>query len=134
MSQNLRLALWVPMVDPAAIGNIIKTVNPPTANKRVPSTFVAEAGGAGSGSPSDATPLMSGTAVPGLSVQFARGDHVHPTDTSRAPINSPAFTGNPTAATQAANNNSTRLATTAYVDAGLAALAATLVVLDGGTF
>lgn len=33
-----------------------------------------------------------------------------------APLLSPSFTGNPTAPTQTAGNNSTRLATTAYVD------------------
>lgn len=37
-----------------------------------------------------------------------------------APVNSPAFTGNPTAPTQSAGNNSTRLATTAYVDTAAA--------------
>jgi hypothetical protein len=35
----------------------------------------------------------------------------------KADVNSPAFTGLPTAPTMAANDNSTRLATTAYVDA-----------------
>jgi len=40
-----------------------------------------------------------------------------------AKIASPALTGNPTAPTQSANNNSTRLATTAYTDAAIAALA-----------
>ena len=35
--------------------------------------------------------------------------------TAYAPLASPALTGNPTAPTQAANNNSTRIATTAYV-------------------
>jgi outer membrane murein-binding lipoprotein Lpp len=35
---------------------------------------------------------------------------------SLAPLNSPALTGNPTAPTQPANNNSTLIATTAYVD------------------
>lgn len=34
----------------------------------------------------------------------------------KAPLASPAFTGTPTAPTQSAGNNSTRLATTAYVD------------------
>lgn len=38
---------------------------------------------------------------------------------------SPAFTGNPTAPTQSAGNNSTRLSTTAYVDAAIAALIGT---------
>jgi hypothetical protein len=36
---------------------------------------------------------------------------------TKAPLASPALTGNPTAPTQAAGNNSTRIATTAYVDA-----------------
>ena len=34
-------------------------------------------------SPSDATPLMDGTAAAGSSAAFARGDHVHPKDTSK---------------------------------------------------
>ena len=34
----------------------------------------------------------------------------------KAPLSSPAFTGTPTAPTQTAGNNSTRIATTAYVD------------------
>lgn len=38
----------------------------------------------------------------------------------KANLASPALTGNPTAPTQSPGNNSTRLATTAYVDAGLA--------------
>ena len=33
--------------------------------------------------PSTATPAMDGTASAGESDEFARGDHVHPTDTSR---------------------------------------------------
>jgi hypothetical protein len=37
-----------------------------------------------------------------------------------APLASPALTGNPTAPTQTQGNNSTRIATTAYVDTGLA--------------
>ena len=36
---------------------------------------------------------------------------------ANAPLSSPAFTGSPTAPTQAASDNSTKLATTAYVDA-----------------
>lgn len=41
-----------------------------------------------------------------------------------APLNSPAFTGSPTATTQSQGDSSTKLATTAYVDTGLAAKAA----------
>jgi hypothetical protein len=40
-----------------------------------------------------ANPIVNGTAAIGSSLLFARQDHVHPTDTSRAPIASPAFTG-----------------------------------------
>jgi len=39
---------------------------------------------------------------------------------AQAPLNSPAFTGTPTAPTQSPGNNTTRLATTAFVAAGLA--------------
>jgi hypothetical protein len=50
--------------------------------------------GASGGTPSDAVPLMDGTAVPGVATQYTREDHVHPTDTSRAPLASPVFGGN----------------------------------------
>ena len=40
--------------------------------------------------------------------------------TGMAPLASPAFTGNPTAPTQAAGNSSTRIATTAFVDTAIA--------------
>lgn len=62
----------------------------------------------------DATPGQIGT-----SVRYARGDHVHPTDTSRAPLASPGLTGTPTAPTAAAGDNSTKLATTAYADSAV---------------
>jgi hypothetical protein len=35
---------------------------------------------------SSTAPLMNGTATPGSAVVWSRGDHVHPTDTSRMPI------------------------------------------------
>jgi len=38
-------------------------------------------------------PSMDGVAAVGVGVTTARGDHVHPTDTSRAPLASPTFTG-----------------------------------------
>jgi hypothetical protein len=45
-------------------------------------------------------------------------------DTEKAPLASPAFTGTPTATTAAANDNSTRIATTAFVQAELGGLTA----------
>ncbi|ARB06094.1 tail fiber protein [Dinoroseobacter phage vB_DshS-R5C] len=59
---------------------------------------------------------------------FAPSAHTHPqsgitdlvTDlAAKAPLASPAFTGNPTAPTQTAGNNSTRIATTAFVQNAL---------------
>jgi hypothetical protein len=72
---------------------------------------------------------VDGVADVGTGVKWAREDHVHPTDTSRAdaaattaalalkaPLASPALTGTPTAPTPSAGDNSTTIATTAYVD------------------
>lgn len=64
---------------------------------------------------STSTPLMDGTAAVGTELAFARGDHRHPTDTSRAPLASPDFTGTPTAPTATAGTNTTQIATTAFV-------------------
>lgn len=65
--------------------------------------------------PSTTTPKMNGTAATGTESAFARGDHVHPTDTSRAPLASPTFTGTPAAPTAAKATNTTQIATTAFV-------------------
>lgn len=43
-------------------------------------------------------------------------------DTTKADLASPALTGNPTAPTQSASDNSTKIATTAYADAAVAAV------------
>ena len=45
------------------------------------------------GQAGSATPAMDGTAAAGTSLRYARADHVHPTDTSRAPTANPTFTG-----------------------------------------
>jgi len=45
------------------------------------------------GQASATAPVMDGTATVGTSLRYARQDHVHPTDTSRAPLASPTFTG-----------------------------------------
>jgi hypothetical protein len=69
------------------------------------------------GQASVTAPGMDGTAAVGSSTRFARADHVHPTDTSRAPIASPALTGTPTAPTAGNGTNTTQIATTAFVRA-----------------
>lgn len=60
----------------------IKTVD---ANG-VPTAWESGSGGGGGSSvdPATAAPLMDGTAAVGTSTKYAREDHVHPTDTSRA--------------------------------------------------
>lgn len=98
------------------------TQPPGTNNTTIATTaFVAAASAS---SPSNATPLMDATpGLPGTSTAFSRGDHVHPTDTSRAPLASPTFTGTPQAPTAAPGANNNVLATTAFVATSFAPLA-----------
>ena len=63
----------------------------------------------------DTTITMNGTQAAGLSLLYARADHVHPTDTSRAPLDSPAFIGMPTAPTAPNGTNTSQVATTNFV-------------------
>jgi hypothetical protein len=51
---------------------------------------------------------------------------------TKAPLASPALTGNPTAPTQTLRNDSTRVATTAFVKAAIQDIASLNLVLDGG--
>lgn len=76
---------------------------------------------------STADPEMDGTASAGTSSAWAKGDHVHPTDTSRAPLASPAFTGTPTAPTAAAGTDNTQIATTEFVMDAIGGLAQAMV-------
>ncbi len=50
----------------------------------------------------------------------------------KAPLASPALTGTPTAPTAALGTNTTQVATTAFVDAAIEALASRSLILDGG--
>ena len=63
----------------------------------------------------------NGTQSVGSLNTVARGDHIHPTDTSRAPLASPALTGTPTAPTPAVGTSSTQIANMAAVQAELSA-------------
>lgn len=67
------------------------------------------------GQAASAAPVMDGSAAVGASTRYARADHVHPSDTSRAPLASPAFTGTPTAPTPSVGDSSTKIATTAFL-------------------
>ncbi len=46
------------------------------------------------GQASSTVPIVDGTGTIGVSLTYARADHVHPTDNTRAPLNNPNFTGN----------------------------------------
>lgn len=67
------------------------------------------------------------TAAASTSIQIAESQVTNLTSdlALKAPLASPALTGNPTAPTQTQADNSTKLATTAYVDTGLATKQAT---------
>ena len=80
------------------------------------------------GQAGSATPLVNGTAAVGTSLRYARQDHVHPTDTSRAPLASPSLTGTPLSTTAAADTNTTQIATTAFV---VGQASSTAPVIDG---
>jgi hypothetical protein len=69
----------------------------------------------GTGQASNSNPAMNGAAAPGAATTWSRGDHVHPVDTSRAPLASPVFTGDPQAPTPANLDSDNSVATTAYV-------------------
>ena len=99
---------------PLASPGLTGTPTAPTATTDTNSTQIATTafvlGQAGA-----TAPAMDGTASIGTGTRFARADHIHPTDTSRAPLASPALTGTPTAPTPANGTNTTQIATTAFV-------------------
>jgi uncharacterized protein YjdB len=61
-------------------------------------------------------PLMDGTVFRGTDDgRYARGDHRHPTDITRAPLHDAELTGSPKAPSPADNSNDGRIATTEWV-------------------
>lgn len=67
------------------------------------------------GNATNAPPLMDSVATIGTSTRHARADHVHPSDTTKANLESPTFTGTVIAPTLSAANNTNQVATTAFV-------------------
>lgn len=62
----------------------------------------------------ESIPQMDGTGWEGDSSLWSHGNHRHPTDTSRAPLNSPAFTGSPSTPNPPPNDLSSRIVNTAW--------------------
>jgi hypothetical protein len=77
---------------------------------------------------------MDGTAAVGTGTKWARQDHVHPTDTTRAPLASPALTGTPTAPTATVGTNTTQIATTAFVLANSSSAGVSSIAGNTGAF
>ena len=67
------------------------------------------------GNATNGTIAMNGTQAAGTSNLYARADHVHASDTIKANLASPTFTGTPLSTTAAADTNTTQIATTAFV-------------------
>ncbi len=107
---NTDLTGYAPLANPTFTG----TPAAPTAAADTTTTQLATTAFV-VGQAASVNPVMNGVAAVGTSKKYARQDHVHPSDTSRAPTDSPAFTGTPTAPTPAASDSSTKLATTAHV-------------------
>ena len=99
-----------PLASPALTG----TPTAPTAATNTSTTQLATTAFV-LGQASSTAPLMDGTAAVGTGTTFARADHVHGSDTTKANLASPTFTGTPAAPTAAVNTSTTQLATTAYV-------------------
>lgn len=85
---NTELNLKAPKASPALTGTPTSTTAAvDTSTTQIATTaFVTNQAAA-------ATSPMDGTAAVGTSKRYARQDHVHPTDTTRAPLASPTFTG-----------------------------------------
>lgn len=104
------IASYAPLASPALTGTPTTTTAAVDTNTtQIASTAFVLSQAASS------SPLMNGTAAVGTSLRYARTDHVHASDTSRAPLDSPTLTGTPAAPTAAVDTNTTQLATTAYV-------------------
>ena len=98
-----------PLASPTFTGSPLSTTPTPGDNStRIASTaFVAAAIGAlpAQPAPSTVNPLVNGSAAPGTSAAYSRGDHVHPSDTSKLSLTGGTLTGTLIAPTLQATNN-----------------------------
>jgi hypothetical protein len=80
--------IYAPLSSPALTGTpTVPTATADTNTTQIASTaFVI-------GQASSSNPLMDGTVAVGTSKKYARADHVHPTDTTRAALAGATFTG-----------------------------------------
>jgi hypothetical protein len=108
------------LASPSLTGTPLSTTAAVDTNTTQIATTAYVVGQAGTG-----TPIVDGSAAVGTSLLYSRQDHVHPTDTTRAALASPTFSGSPSlptgsiGVTQSPGNNTTALATTAFVTAAV---------------
>lgn len=112
-----------------ANANLVTASTTTLGGVKVDGTTITIAGGvisgAGGPTPSSSVPNMDGVGAAGTAPAYSRGDHVHPINTSLAPLASPALTGSPTAPTVTpATDSTTKLATTAFVQSAMSAAGA----------
>jgi hypothetical protein len=123
--QTISANTLAPLASPVFTGDPqAPTPSPGDSDTSVATTsFVAAAIAANGAPPPPATvaPLMDGAAAVGATTKYAREDHIHPSDTSRASLASPALTGVPTAPTASVGTSTTQLATTAFVSGAVTA-------------
>lgn len=101
---------FAPLASPTFTGTPLSTTASVSTNTTQIATTAFVLGQVGT-----ATPIVNGTAAVGTSLLYARQDHVHPTDTTRAALASPTFTGTPLSTTSSIDTNTTQIATTAFV-------------------
>lgn len=109
--------------NPVTSGGVYTAIPRNTSDLNNDSGFITSSDIPEGAAASTTSPKMDGTAAVGTEMAFARGDHRHPTDTSRAPLASPTFTGVPAAPTATTGTNTTQIATTAFVQTAIGNLA-----------
>jgi len=115
------LALKAPIADPVLTGDP-KSVTPAQVNNSTSIATTAYTKTLVANSvvpPATVAPVMDGIAAVGTVAKYAREDHRHPLDTTRAPIADPTFTGDPKVPTAAPGDNDTSIANTAFVTAAI---------------
>ena len=113
---NLQTSLdaKAPLVSPSLTGTPTSTTATANTNTTQIATTAFVVGQAGT-----VVPLMDGSAKVGTSLYYSRQDHIHPSDTNKANLASPTFTGVPLAPTATQGTNTTQIATTAFVQTAI---------------